>query len=303
MEKILLIGGSGFVGQHMRALYEGKAHVFSTGRDFDVREAEKILTLIQDFNPDKVVNLAAISTLKESFLSPKDTYDTNFMGTFNILMGLRKCNFMGRLLFISSSEVYGSILASELPVSESKPTKPMSPYAVSKIAAEMLCYQWSQAENFEIVIARPFNHIGPGQSSRFAISNFGRQIASIKLGLSDPVLEVGDIDTTRDFTDVRDVVSAYKLLLETGKNGDTYNICSGNERSIRSILKNMCDLIDIDIEIHEDLNKFRISEQRRIVGDSSKLRGDLGWAPAYKIDSTLKQILDHWVTVLSPFDK
>lgn len=155
-----------------------------------------------------MVSLAAITTLRESFEDQRSTYDTNFTGTLNLLMALKDSNFSGQLLFVSSSEVYGLINAGDLPVSEALSPKPLSPYAVAKMASEALRYQWSRYERFKIVIARPFNHIGPGQSERFAIADFARQIAKIKLGLEPPVNTVGDIDTTRDFTDVRDIADA-----------------------------------------------------------------------------------------------
>ena len=214
-------------------------------------------------------------------------------------MALRKSNFAGRMVFVSSSEVYGLLADSDLPISEARLPKPLSPYAVAKIAAEALCYQWSQTEKFEIVIARPFNHIGPGQSERFAISDFGKQIAAIKLGLAAPVMHVGDIDTTRDFTDVRDIVAAYHLLLQQGDNGETYNVCSGTERTIRSLIERMCQLAGVVVELRTDPARFRPSEQRRVRGSNQKLSDATGWMPAHKIDQTLMDTVDYWVQQLN----
>lgn len=299
MKKLLLIGGTGFVGTHMRTLFESNCSVVTTGRDVDVRNLEQLRTLISLEQPDHVVNLAAITTLRESFENPRDTYDINFLGTLNLLMALRECRFTGHMLFVSSSEVYGLLGEHDLPVSETRLPKPLSPYAVAKIAAEALCYQWSQTEKFDIVTARPFNHIGPGQSERFAIADFGRQVAAIKLGLSDPVIHVGDIETTRDFTDVRDIVSAYQLLLERGRSGETYNVCSGIERSIRSLVERMCVLAGVSVELRADPARLRPSEQRRVRGCNAKLKADTGWVSHCSLDRTLSDIVTYWVQRLN----
>lgn len=298
MNKLLLVGGSGFVGSHMREALEATCSVVATGHEVDVRNPDQLRALIDGVNPDQVVYLAAITTLRESFENPRSTYDINFLGTLNLLMALRDGHFEGRMLFVSSSEVYGLLGEHDLPVTENRIPRPLSPYAVAKIAAEALCYQWSQTEKFEIVTARPFNHIGPGQSERFAIADFGRQVAAIKLGLSNPVIHAGDIDTTRDFTDVRDVVSAYRLLLEKGRSGETYNVCSGTERSIRSLIERMCVLAGVNVELRSDPVRLRLSEQRRVRGCNEKLVTDTGWVPHCSLDQTLSDTVDFWAQKL-----
>src|SRR5262249_25835224 len=147
---------------------------------------------------------------------------------------------------------------------------------------------------FETIIARPFNHVGPGQREDFVISGFAKQIAAIKHGAKPAVIETGDLDVTRDFLDVRDVVRAYVLLLEQGHAGETYNICSGAERSIRHLLEKMLQLAEVDAEIKMNTAKFRPSEQRRVVGDSSKLRRHTGWQPQYSIEQTLHDTIHSW---------
>jgi GDP-4-dehydro-6-deoxy-D-mannose reductase len=298
MKKLLLIGGSGFVGQHMCAAGRSSYSVVATGRNVDVRDKGQLSTLISQEKPDHVVNLAAITTLRESFENPYDTFEINFLGTLNLLMALRECDFSGRMLLISSGEVYGLLKEKDLPVTEARLPKPLSPYAVAKVAAEALCYQWSQTADFEIVMARPFNHIGPGQSERFAIADFGRQVAAIKLGLADPIINTGDIDTTRDFTDVRDVVAAYNLLLVRGKNGEIYNVCSGRERTVRSLIERMCALSGLSVELRQDPTRLRPSEQRRVCGSHTKLVMDTGWASHRTLDRTLLDIVTYWEQVL-----
>lgn len=295
MRKLLLIGGTGFVGTHLARSCSGRFKVVSTGRDVNICDPVQLQSLIAREKPDDVVHLAAITTLKESLANPRVTYDVNFAGTLNLLMALRKTEFVGNLLFVSSSEVYGLLADIDLPVDEMTLTKPLSPYAVAKVASEALCYQWSQCEKFKIVVARPFNHIGPGQSDRFAIADFGRQIIMVKMGWSAPVIRVGDIDTSRDFTDVRDVVLAYEMLLNHGCNGETYNVCSGSERTIRSLIERMCQLAGVSVEIHSDPVRFRLSEQRRVRGDNSKIMKATSWSLTYSMDQTLSAILDDWV--------
>lgn len=295
MKKILLVGGTGFVGSHFTNSFGSQYDITAVGRDADICDPDKMSSLVRKVQPDDVVHLAAITTLKESFVDPGLTYATNFMGTLNLLSALRENHFQGRMLNVSSSEVYGLLKASNLPVTEALLTHPLSPYAVAKIASEALCYQWSQVEKFEIISARPFNHIGPGQSDRFAIADFGKQIASIKLGLAEPILHVGDIDTTRDFTDVRDIVCAYHLLLTSGKNGETYNVCSGVESSVRSLILRMCKLVNIEVELRADPARMRLSDQRRVCGSYQKLASDTSWKPHIALDKTLLDIVEYWI--------
>ncbi|HLO14595.1 MAG TPA: GDP-mannose 4,6-dehydratase, partial [Anaerolineales bacterium] len=243
---------------------------------------------------DFVVHLAAQSSVPESFKYPRDTFEINFMGTLNVLTALQGTGFKGRMLYIGSGDVYGLLAEHELPVSEERPVKPNNPYSVSKVAAEALCYQWSQTGEYEIIMARPFNHIGPGQSERFVLPDFAKQIIEISVRRRDPVLSVGDIDVTRDFTDVRDIVRAYRLLMERGANGEVYNVCSGREYSIRSLLLKMMDIASVGAEILQDPKRLRPSEQRRIFGSFNKLRRDTGWQPEIPIEKTLIDILDDW---------
>jgi len=295
MKKLLLIGGTGFVGSHLSKACAEEYLIESTGREVDVRDLVQLKAVIQRVKPDNVVSLAAVTTLRESFEDQRSTYDINFTGTLNLLMALKDSNFSGQLLFVSSSEVYGLLNVGDLPVSEALLPKPMSPYAVAKMASEALCYQWSRYERFKIVIARPFNHIGPGQSERFAIADFARQIAKIKLGLEPPVITVGDIDTTRDFTDVRDIADAYRKLLDVGANGEIYNVCSGSERSIRFLIERMCQLAGFDVEIRRDAARFRLSDQRRVCGSNLKLIEATGWSCTFMLDQTLSDIIEYWI--------
>jgi len=294
MKKLLIIGGTGFVGSHIVKHFQYKQNIVATGSEFDVRKSDIMLKLINREKPDNIINLASITTLKESIKKPNETFDINFGGTRNLLTVLEKTNFTGSFLYVSSSEVYGLLKQKDLPVNESKLTKPQTPYAVSKIATEALCLQVSQQSKFKIVVARPFNHIGPGQSDRFSIADFAKQITKIKLGLMLPILKAGDIDTTRDFSDVRDIVSAYDRIIEFGNNGEIYNVCSGKELSIRSIIQLMSQLSDVNVEVVKDQERFRNSDQRHVCGDNNKLKSETGWFGTFEIKQTLHDILKDW---------
>jgi GDP-4-dehydro-6-deoxy-D-mannose reductase len=290
----LLIGGTGFAGSHMHRLLNQEYKVIVSGHTTDIRDTDKIWDLVKTTAPDFIINFASITTVRESFDNPSETYQVGFLGTLNLLQGLKKIGFRGRMLNISSSEVYGFPSANELPVRETAAVRPMSPYAVSKAATEALCYQWSQTEQFEIVTARSFTHIGPGQSDKFAISNFAKQIAEILSRKREPVMHVGDLQTTRDLTDVRDVVHAYRSLLEKGRNGEAYNICSGAEFTLRSIVDELIRFANVPITIRQDEKLWRKAEQRRTCGSFEKIRQETGWSPKITLTRTLQDTLSYW---------
>jgi GDP-4-dehydro-6-deoxy-D-mannose reductase len=297
----LLIGGTGFVGNHLQALLLQRYNVTVTDHTFDIRDANKMNMLVEHTTPDVVVNLASITTVKESFNRPFDTYQIGFWGTLNLLMALKRHGFKGRLLNISSSEVYGFPSDDQLPIVESTSLRPRSPYSVSKAAVEAMCYQWSQTEDFKIVTVRPFTHIGPGQSDRFAIAHFAKQIAEILVKKKSPVIRVGDLKTTRDFTDVRDVVRAYDTILDNGRNGEVYNVCSGKEIVLESLLNDLIKHSGILIKVEQDESLLRHAEQRRIYGSYDKLTKESGWHPVIPLTQTLKDMLSSWTSKLANF--
>ena len=295
---MLVTGADGFVGSFIDRKYEILPLVDSSG-NVDLRDKERVLSAVNQDEIDSVIHLAAQSFVPASFKDPQTTFDVNFTGTFNLLTALKQTGFTGRIIYVSSGDIYGLVPIDNLPIQESYPLKPRSPHAVSKVATEALCYQWNQTENLDVVIARPFNHIGPGQHPNFVVSDFAQQIIEIKHGKRAPVLNVGDVDVTRDFTDVRDIVKAYMFLLDQGKSGEAYNVCSGEERTIRSLLDIMLSLSDVRAEIKQDASRMRPSEQRRVRGDCTKLKQDTGWSPRVPLEQTLLDILNHWEKVLS----
>jgi GDP-D-mannose dehydratase len=296
--RLLLTGRTGFVGQVLRGLVEREPAYnlqerAPSGR-MELRERESLLRGIEEIRPHYVIHLAAQSFVPRALENPRETLEINLMGTLNLLEALRQAKFSGRLLYVGSGDEYGLIEAAKLPVREDHPLRPRNPYAVSKAAAEMLCYQWAQTEKLDIVMARPFNHIGPGQDERFAISAFAKQLAEIRLGRRPAKIEVGNLEVSRDFSDVEDVARAYLLLLGKGKSGDVYNVCSGNEHGLKELLTRLIELADIDVDVVLDPARQRPAEQSRMVGDHRRLTEHTGWEPEVSIDRSLEGILAYW---------
>lgn len=292
--RILVTGSSGFVGkallEHIKSHYP-QAYCLQPSQKLELRDSDSLDAAIAEVRPDWLIHLAGQSFVPQSFIDPHETYAINFVGTLNLLQSLKKHSFKGRMLYIGSGDQYGFIELADLPISETYRLKPRNPYAVSKIAGEMLCYQWSQTESLDIVMARPFNHIGPGQSNRFVVPCFAKQVADIKQGLTPPVIETGNLNVTRDFTDVRDIVRAYTMLLEMGKTGEIYNVCSGQEAKIADILAKLIEITDVAVDIISNPGLFRVNEQLRSCGNPEKIYQHTGWRPAIPLAQSLYDIL------------
>lgn len=293
-DRILLTGDHGFVGRHALSRWPNAVGFSALTGGADIRDRKALDHLFDRQLPQAVVHMAAVSFVPESFRDPERTFDVNVMGTLRLLEALAARGFTGRFLYVGSGDAYGVVPAEELPIDEARALRPRNPYAASKAAAEAVCYQWSQTGPFEVVIARPFNHIGPGQAPTFALSDFARQIAEIAAGLRPPALTVGNIDVTRDVTHVGDVIHAYELLLQHGQNGETYNVCSGEERSLRSLLERLLELAGVRAEIAIDPARFRPSDQPRVCGSHEKLTRDTGWQPSIPLDESLLSLYRYW---------
>lgn len=294
---LLVTGRSGFVGQSLfdesqRSL-EPTWQLAALPDALDIRDAG-LAAAIDQCAPDAILHLAAATSVADSFRDPDTCFDINFNGTLNLLRALRTLSWRGRLLYVSSGDCYGAPSADALPVKEDTPLRPRNPYAVSKVATEALCYQWSQTESLDVVIARPFNHIGPGQDARFAVASFCAQIARIIERGAEPVVLVGNLDVTRDFTDVRDVLRAYYALLARGIPGEAYNVASGREVRLRDVLARALSIAGVQAEIRVDPARERAAEQRRVVADIARIRRDTGWRPEITLDRTLTEILEYW---------
>ena len=294
-----MTGHAGFVGRTVNATLHADPgdlgwRLVTLPEDCDLR-SPGLAEQVSNLHLDAVVHLAARTSVAESFDDPEGYFDVNFHGTWNLLRALRTCGFRGRMVYVSSGDCYGKVPESALPMTESQPLRPRSPYAVSKVAAESLCYQWSQSEAMDVVIARPFNHIGPGQDLRFAAPAFARQVVCIRNGLAPPRVLTGDLEVTRDLTDVRDVAAAYLRLLESGRAGDVYNVGSGRETPMRDVLNGLLGIAGVEAEIVVDPQRLRPDEQRRALADVSKIERDTGWRATIPLDTTLRDMLTDWI--------
>lgn len=299
MPRLLITGLTGFVGETLRCYLPQTAHagafeLCAPPPGFDITLPEAVESLVARTSPDCVIHLAARSHVPTSFSDPAGTLAVNAIGTANLLHALVESGFRGRMLYVGSADVYGLAEIADLPVAETHPSMPRNPYAVSKAAAEMLCRQWHITHGLDVIIARPFNHTGPGQRPEYVLSGFAHDISAIAYGLRPACIEVGDIEVTRDFSDVRDVIDAYLALLEKGKPGEAYNVCSGHEYRLADLLRQMLRLSGVEAKIVTDPQRLRPAEQRRMRGDHSKITADTGWQPTRPIEDTLHGLLDYW---------
>jgi GDP-4-dehydro-6-deoxy-D-mannose reductase len=302
VRKLLATGHRGFVGTALQEFLRtpGQRGVAwcELGPEPDVLDAAALRSAIEEHRPDWVLHLAAQSQVPASWEDPARTLAVNVCGTANLLKVLDETGFRGRLLYVSSSDVYGAVGERDLPVDEAQPPAPRSPYAASKLAAEVLCLQWARTQPLDVVIARPFNHSGPGQRAEFALPAFAREVAAIKRGQQPSRILAGDLDVSRDFLDVRDVVAAYLALLEHGQRGEIYNVCSGTETLLGQALQTLVELAAIDAQVALDPARLRPAEQRRICGSYRKLAAATGWRPRIALRDTLSQLLDYWTVEL-----
>lgn len=259
----------------------------------DLSSGRELGAALGKAGPDIIYHLAAQSSAAVSFRQPRLTFEVNVTGTINLLEAVRALGKRPRLVLVSSCEIYGPN-PDEKPLDESRPYRPRSPYAASKAAQEIACLQYSRSYDLDVLIARPFPHIGPGQSDTFALPSFARQIAEIEAGIRQPVVMVGNLEARRDFLDVRDVARAYRLLGEKGRRGEAYNICTGKARSVGQALETMLGFSESTIKIEQDPNRLRPSDTPLLLGDNRKLAAETGWAPEREVEASLGDLLDHW---------
>ena len=293
LRRVLVTGLSGFVGGHILGMQNALAEHYDCeilpDQPFDLSDKSAVDRLIGDAKPDWVIHLAAQSNVPAAFNDPEETLKINLLGTLNLLQALDNHQFSGRLLYISSGDVYGATPEALLPIVETQLTHPGNPYAVSKVAAEALCLQWHLKCTYDVLVARPFNHIGPGQRPDFVVASLAQQIVD---GGDSPSIMVGDIDVTRDFLDVRDVIHAYFELLDKGQSGTIYNVSSGHERFVRDLANELARLANKQVSLVQDPLRFRPADQRRVCGSNDRICKDTGWKPRYSLDQTLQDILN-----------
>ncbi len=299
--KLLATGHLGFVGTALQGFLQKSDQAVAwcpLSVEHDILDPATLRDMLREHEPDWIIHLAAQSHVPASWADPAATLRLNVCGTANLLQALTDTGFRGRMLYVSSADVYGAVPEDKLPVTEEVVPAPRSPYATSKVAAEMLCRQWVRTLPLDVVIARPFNHTGPGQRADFALPAFAREVAAIKLGLQAPRVAAGDLNVTRDFLDVNDVISAYLALLAKGVRGDIYNVCSGREVHLGDALKMLVELSGIDAEIAVDPARLRPTEQRRMCGSHAKLTTATGWQPEVELRETLTRLTEYWIQEL-----
>jgi GDP-4-dehydro-6-deoxy-D-mannose reductase len=309
--RVLITGATGFVGRHlMNLLPATEFTVFGTSYPqhpapaeanlffLDLRLERDVYDAVKMARPQWVFHLAAVSNVRHSWEKRRETMETNVMGTFYLFEAAKKLAPEARILFVSSSDIYGSPSGREggirKPFREGAPFELTSPYALSKVGGELLAGFYTRIEGLDIVIARPFSHTGPGQSPDFVCSDWARQIIQIERGACPSVIRVGNVDVERDYTDVRDTVRAYVLLLKKGKKGEVYNICRGEPVSLRWILETYVSLCSKTVAVEQDQQRLRKVDIPFLGGDSSRLMKETGWSPQIPLERTLRDLLDYW---------
>jgi GDP-4-dehydro-6-deoxy-D-mannose reductase len=312
MTRILITGASGFIGTHL-------IEYFSTGKNVEIwgltrqqtdllsvrkpkahwiqvnlSDRTKLAEVFKQILPDVIYHLAGQAHVASSWEEPAETVSANVINQIHLLEALRETCLRPTVLIAGSSEEYGQVEVKDLPVHENTPFRPLSPYAVSKVAQDLMAYQYFRSYGFRVIRTRAFNHTGPGRPDSYAISGFSKQIAKIEAGVIEPVLHVGNLKAMRDYLDVRDVVCAYDLAVKKGQPGEAYNICSGKAHSIEDMVAMLLELSSVKIRIQQDPNRLRPSDIPVIYGDVSKFHKDTGWEPKIPFCQTMLDLLNYW---------
>ena len=292
--RALITGGRGFVGTWLaRHLREQGDEVVAIDQETDVADIEALAPVVAQAAPDAIYHLAALTHVGESWEHPEAVLRVNVLGTAAVLAAARARPNRPTVLVVSSSEVYGAVRPEELPVTEDQPLAPVTPYAASKAAAEQVALQAWRGFDQPVIVVRPFNHVGPGQADTFAVSALARRIVTARRTGSTS-LTVGSLTPRRDFTDVRDVVRAYRLVIERGEPGRLYNVCSGRDVAVAEIADRLLALAHCELELVPDPALLRPVDVPVLRGDPHRLRRVTGWEPAIALDQTLADVLAYW---------
>jgi len=262
--------------------------------ELDLRDREAVRAMLEQIAPDVIFHLAAQAFVPVSWQDPWETLENNIRAEANILDGLVKLGAKPRVMVVGSNEEYGLVRPEELPLREDNPLRPNSPYAVSKVAQDFLGLSYFLSHSLPVVRVRPFNHIGPRQSEGFVAPAFAKQIALIEAGRQEPVVRVGNLSVQRDFTDARDVVRAYHLVVTQGQPGEVYNIGSGQPRAVKTLLETLLSFSAKQIRVEFDPERMRPSDTPVAYCDTGKLRAATGWEPSISFEQTLRDVLDDW---------
>ncbi len=312
-ERALVTGATGFVGGWLtQALVDRGATVLGLNRRAtwpthwahlaksvslqmcDLLDGGAIERICREFQPSHIYHLAGFAAVGASFRDPEAAWQGNLTATRQLCEAVIRWGGKPRILFVGSGMVYGTPAQADALLTEETPLRPDTPYAASKAAADLACFQYTCSPGLDIIRARPFNHIGPFQSAEFAIPNFARQLVAIERGQQPPILETGDLSAQRDLSDVRDIVAAYQGLMQRGRTGECYNIGTGHCWSMRQVLDRMLALTGLQVEVRTRTDLLRPKEPAVTRIDASKIRREIGWEPRYSLDQTLSDTLDAW---------
>jgi len=316
MKKYLITGFSGFVARHFVEYLEDNETMCSV-KGLDIREPEfrfehyknvkisfekidllskdQVEYIIHEFQPDYILHLASYSSVAFSWQEPVQSFQNNTNIFLNLVDAVRKLNTDIRILSIGSSEEYGNVSNKDLPLKEDHTVNPVSPYAVARVSQEYLSKVYVTGYGMDIVLTRSFNHIGPMQKTVFFVPSMAKQLVELKQsGKNSGDVVTGDISIVRDFTDVRDVVSAYYLLLKAGKKGNIYNVCSGAGLSLKDIIRLISKQLDIEVNIKVDPRLIRPSDNKKIIGSNEKIKRELSWTNVVPLEQSLKDIIQYW---------
>ena len=292
--RALVTGGTGFVGRWLSAHLEAEGDmVTATGEEVDVTDGAAVAVKVGEIQPDAIYHLAGQASVGRSWDTPARTFEVNVIGTVNVLDAARRLDVKPRVVVVSSAEVYGRVSAADLPIGEDVAVRPLSPYAASKVAAEVAARQAVDGFGVPAIIARPFNHIGPGQAPGFVVSDLAKRIVEAER-TGSPKLHMGNAAPRRDLTDVRDVVRAYRLLVTSGVPGEAYNIATGADVMIGDLARRLIELSGTGLELVPDSVEPRPADVPVLRGDPTKLRTATGWTPAISLDQTLRDVLAYW---------
>ena len=327
--RVLITGGYGFVGRHLARHHvecgddvavtyhptfeqDAKEIIHEAGRPgeisipksiqsfaLDVLDKNSINDLIALCQPDAICHLAAISSVPGTENSSSDVLNVNFQGTLSLFDAVAEHSKNTKILFVSSSEVYGDPKPGTLPLTESAEMRPITAYGMSKAAADVAAFKYASRDDIHIVRVRPFPHTGPGQQDIFAISSFAKQIASIKLGQAEPIVKVGNLEAKRDYSDVSDIVRGYREALLNGNSGSAYNLCSGQSYEIQELLNMLIEISEVEVEVQVDPARVRPIDIADSHGSYAKAQKEFGWKPRVELKATLSSLITHWMEKLA----
>ncbi len=312
-KKALITGITGFAGSHLaELLLKEDYEVFGTTRprsktdnidhlrrkiileDADLLDSHSLYAILRKIKPDYIFHLAAQSFVQSSWANPATTMEINVVGTVHLFEAIRRAEIDPVVQIACSSEEYGLVLPEEIPVKETNPLRPLSPYAVSKVAMDYLGYQYYQSYGIKIVRTRGFNHTGPRRGEIFVTSNFAKQLAEIEKGKKEAIVEVGSLDPKRDWTDVRDMVRAYLLAVQKCAYGEVYNICSEKTVGVKEMLDMLLSMSRVKIKIRREQSRMRPSDVPILLGDCKKFKQTTGWEPQITFKKTMEDLLNYW---------